>query len=88
MQDNDLSQIYYWLDFHGCAYRCHLRFQADVQIFEGFQKGVNLGGWISQYDEFDFNHFDTFIQESDIKDIASLGFDHVRVPVRQPFPFY
>ncbi|MDD6102467.1 MAG: cellulase family glycosylhydrolase [Clostridiales bacterium] len=52
-----------------------------MRVFEGFQKGVNLGGWISQFDKYDHEHFKTFIQESDIKDIASLGFDHVRVPV-------
>lgn len=52
-----------------------------MKIFEGFQKGVNLGGWISQFDKFDEVHFQTFITEKDIADIASLGFDHVRVPV-------
>lgn len=50
-------------------------------IFEGFQKGVNLGGWISQFDEYSTEHFDTFITKKDIEYIASLGFDHVRVPV-------
>lgn len=52
-----------------------------MKIFEGFQKGVNLGGWISQFAEYDTHHFDTFITEKDIAYIASLGFDHVRVPV-------
>ncbi|MDO4519716.1 MAG: cellulase family glycosylhydrolase [Eubacteriales bacterium] len=52
-----------------------------MRIFEGFQKGVNLGGWISQFDKYDTHHFDTFITEKDISDIAALGFDHVRVPV-------
>ncbi len=47
----------------------------------GFMKGVNLGGWISQFAKYDKNHFDTFITEKDIDYIASLGFDHVRVPV-------
>lgn len=49
--------------------------------FEGFQKGVNLGGWISQFAKYDLKHFDTFITKDDIDYIASLGFDHVRVPV-------
>lgn len=49
--------------------------------FKGFQKGVNLGGWISQYDKYDVAHFDSFITKDDIDYIASLGFDHVRVPV-------
>lgn len=52
-----------------------------MRKFEGFQKGVNLGGWISQFDAYDKAHFDSFITGDDIKDIASLGFDHVRVPV-------
>ena len=52
-----------------------------MRKFEGFQKGVNLGGWISQFDRYDKAHFDSFIVEEDIRDIAGLGFDHVRVPV-------
>ena len=52
-----------------------------MKKFEGFQKGVNLGGWISQFDKYSIEHFDTFITEKDIEYIASLGFDHVRVPV-------
>lgn len=47
----------------------------------GFKKGINLGGWISQYEKFDRNHFDTFISRRDIEKIASWGLDHVRVPV-------
>ena len=52
-----------------------------MKIFEGFQKGVNLGGWISQFDKYDIEHFETFITRDDIEYIAGLGFDHVRVPV-------
>lgn len=52
-----------------------------MKKFEGFQKGVNLGGWISQFAEYDHEHFRTFITRDDIAYIASLGFDHVRVPV-------
>ena len=52
-----------------------------MRVFEGFQKGVNLGGWISQFAVYDKAHFDSFITENDIRNIASLGFDHVRVPV-------
>ncbi|MDO4475770.1 MAG: cellulase family glycosylhydrolase [Lachnospiraceae bacterium] len=52
-----------------------------MKKFEGFQKGVNLGGWISQFAEYDTKHFDTFITEEDIAYIAGLKFDHVRVPV-------
>ena len=52
-----------------------------MRTFHGFQKGVNLGGGISQFTVFDENHFNTFITEKDIQNIAELGFDHVRVPV-------
>lgn len=52
-----------------------------MRCFEGFQKGVNLGGWISQFDKYDHEHFRTFITKEDIAYIAGLGFDHVRVPV-------
>ena len=52
-----------------------------MKRFNGFGKGVNLGGWISQFREYDPEHFGSFITEKDIADISSLGFDHVRVPV-------
>ena len=52
-----------------------------MKTFSGFQKGVNLGGWLSQFAVYDPVHFDTFITRKDIEEIASLGFDHVRVPV-------
>lgn len=52
-----------------------------MKIFEGFQKGINLGGWLSQNDESTKEHFETFITEENIKEIASWGLDHVRVPV-------
>lgn len=52
-----------------------------MRKFEGFQKGVNLGGWISQFGEYSKEHFDTYITESDIAGVASFGFDHVRLPV-------
>ena len=57
------------------------REDGHLRIFEGFQKGVNLGGWLSQFDAYDKAHFDNFITEKDIRSIAALGFDHVRVPV-------
>ena len=52
-----------------------------MRSFEGFKKGVNLGGWISQFARYDEEHFDSFITKDDIANIAALGFDHVRVPV-------
>ena len=54
---------------------------AQRPVFKGFSNGVNLGGWISQFDSYDEEHFDSFITEKDIKDISGMGFDHVRVPV-------
>ena len=46
----------------------------------GYQKGVNLGGWLSQ-GSLEKIHLDTFITEKDIEAIASMGCDHVRLPV-------
>lgn len=51
-----------------------------MQIWNGFQRGINLGGWLSQCDHTD-RHYDTFITENDIAHIASWGMDHVRVPI-------
>lgn len=51
----------------------------------GYMAGVNLGGWVSQYRgnlaKNPDRHFDTFITEKDIEQIASWGMDHVRVPL-------
>lgn len=50
-----------------------------MRRFIGFEKGINLGGWLSQC-----NHtkerYDNFIKEEDIKIIAEHGMDHIRVP--------
>lgn len=48
---------------------------------DGFRRGVNLGGWLSQFPANQENHADAFIRESDIEQIAQWGFDHVRLPV-------
>ena len=58
-----------------------LREGKEMRKFEGFQKGVNLGGWLSQADEKTKEHYDTFIKEEDIKTIAGWGCDHVRLPI-------
>lgn len=59
-------------------------------IYENFRNGINLGGWLSQYDvnepraytnEERSNHIASFIQEKDIRQIYDWGFDHVRLPV-------
>ena len=50
----------------------------------GFEVGTNLGGWLSQYETYDHRHFDSFIAEHNIDQIASWGMDHVRLPVDYP----
>jgi len=51
-----------------------------MRKFIGFERGINLGGWLSQC-----NHtkerYDTFICEKDIQTISDWGMDHVRVPI-------
>lgn len=51
-----------------------------MKNFEGFKKGVDLGGWLSQCCH-TIEHYDSFIKEEDIKKIASWGLDHVRLPI-------
>ena len=59
----------------------------------GFEHGMGIGGWLTNYKRFnvlpddrrmilttgDFEHFDSYITEQDVADIASMGFDHIRV---------
>lgn len=54
-----------------------------MRRFEGYNKGVNLGGWLSQCGKGNYNkeHYDTFIIEKDIALVKEWGLDHVRVPV-------
>lgn len=52
-----------------------------MRRFEGYIRGVNLGGWLSQCVSYDKQHFDGFITEKDIEKIASFGLDHIRVPI-------
>ncbi len=46
----------------------------------GYEKGINLGGWLSQCCHTK-EHYDSFITEDDIKKISEWGLDHIRVPV-------
>lgn len=46
-----------------------------------FYRGINLGGWLSQYGTKSGEHWASFITEKDIEQIASWGLDHVRLPV-------
>lgn len=51
-----------------------------MKQFTGYMKGINLGGWLSQCTH-SKQHYDTFINESDIERISSWGLDHVRLPI-------
>ena len=56
-------------------------------------KGMGIGGWLTNYKRLamlpenkrfvitdgDLEHFDTYIAENDVKNIASMGFDHIRL---------
>jgi endoglucanase len=55
--------------------------QTKTALLQHFKKGINLGGWISQYQMWPNINFDTFITEKDIALISSWGMDHVRLPV-------
>ncbi len=51
-----------------------------MKKWNGYQKGINLGGWLSQA-ELTKEHCDTFITKADIENISRIGFDHVRLPI-------
>ncbi len=59
----------------------------------GFSHGMGIGGWLTNYKRFnvlpddkrllitvgDLEHFDTYITEADVANIASMGADHIRL---------
>lgn len=51
-----------------------------MKAWQGFQKGVNLGGWLSQCIHTK-EHYEDFISEADFKAVADWGADHVRLPI-------
>ena len=51
-----------------------------MRKFEGFQHGINLGGWLSQCD-YSEERYENFIKEEDIRRISEWGLDHIRIPV-------
>lgn len=51
-----------------------------MRKLDGYQKGINLGGWLSQ-GALNKEHLDTFITKEDIDLIASWGADHIRLPL-------
>lgn len=64
-----------------------------MKKIQNFQKGMGIGGWLTNYKRFnvlpqerrlhltvgDFEHFQEYITEDDVKYIASLGMDHIRL---------
>ena len=52
-----------------------------MRKWEGYQKGVNFGGWLSQFGTYSEEHFASFIEEKDFRTVKEMGFDHVRIPV-------
>ena len=59
-------------------------------MIEYFKKGINVGGWLSQYDfsekgiltyEQRMEHFKSFITIRDVEQIAKWGADHIRLPI-------
>lgn len=51
-----------------------------MKHWEGFDHGVNFGGWLSQC-RHTVEHYERFIQAEDFKTVKEWGLDHVRVPV-------
>lgn len=64
-----------------------------MKKFIGFEHGMGIGGWLTNYKRFnvlpndrrlcltvgDMEHFATYITEEDIRYIAELGMDHIRL---------
>lgn len=64
-----------------------------MKKIENLQKGMGIGGWLTNYKRFnvlpperrmkitigDMEHFASYITETDIEYIASLGMDHIRL---------
>ena len=64
-----------------------------MKKLNGFQHGMGIGGWLTNYKRFnvlpadkrmqitvgDMEHFETYISERDVAYIASLGMDHIRL---------
>ena len=51
-----------------------------MKIWEGFQRGIDLGGWFSQCDHTE-ERYDNFITAGDLAVIKGWGADHIRLPV-------
>lgn len=67
--------------------------KARAKPFVGFEHGIGIGGWLTNYKRFnvlpdkwkmtlspgDYEHFETYITKDDVRNIASFGADHIRV---------
>ncbi len=65
----------------------------NTTTMAGFTRGMGIGGWLTNYKRFnvlpqhrrmtltmgDFEHFQTYITREDVRYIASLGMDHIRL---------
>lgn len=66
---------------------------AERVVFKGFERGMGIGGWLTNYKRFnvlpdkwrmkitvgDMEHFRSYITEDDVKNIADMGLDHIRL---------
>ena len=64
-----------------------------MKKFTGFEHGMGIGGWLTNYKRFnvlpedkrlditigDLEHFESYITEWDVQNIASMGMDHIRL---------
>ena len=64
-----------------------------MKKFKHFERGMGIGGWLTNYKRFnvlppdrrlqitvgDMEHFESYITERDVEYIASLGLDHIRL---------
>lgn len=59
-------------------------------LFEHFRQGINLGGWLAQYDinephpftdQERNRHFESFIQQKHLQQISGWRLDHIRLPI-------
>lgn len=64
-----------------------------MKVLDGLRCGMGIGGWLTNYKRFnvlpqawrpvitagDLEHFETYITEADVENIAGMGMDHVRL---------
>ena len=51
-----------------------------MKKWEGFEHGINFGGWLSQCD-YSKDRLNNFITEKDFETVKGWGLDHIRIPV-------